>query len=274
MPELPEVETMVRGVRPALLGRRFVTATLSHTDILRGVTRPKLLKALIGATVTDVTRRAKHGVVHFDGLRFVLQPGMTGNLLIYDRPLTDAEAKYAVLRARLDSGAEFVFRDIRRIGTLLLLDAKGWERYDRALGPEPLDPALTLERFTAGLRSSRAAIKKVLMDQRKIVGVGNIYANEALFCAGIDPSKPASKVSPESYARLFHHTQRILRAAIESEGTTLRDYRTGTGQPGNFQLELLVYDRQGESCRRCGTTLSSTHEIDARVTVFCHRCQW
>jgi formamidopyrimidine-DNA glycosylase len=273
MPELPEVETMVRGVRPALVGRRFVTASLSHTDILRGVTRPKLLKALLGATITDVTRRAKHGVIHLDRLRFVLQPGMTGNLLIYDRPLTAAEAKYAVLRARLDSGDEFVFRDIRRIGTLLLLDQKGWERYDRALGPEPLDPALTVERFTEGLRTSRAAIKKVLMDQRRIVGVGNIYANEALFCSGIDPSKPASRVSAERYALLFHHTRRILQAAIESEGTTLRDYRTGTGQPGSFQLELLVYDRQGEPCRQCGTTLSSTHEIDARVTVFCHRCQ-
>jgi formamidopyrimidine-DNA glycosylase len=111
------------------------------------------------------------------------------------------------------------------------------------------------------------------MDQKKIVGVGNIYANEALFSAGIDPSKPAHKVSEEKYALLFHHVQRILRAAIESEGTTLRDYRTGTGQPGNFKLELLVYDRQGEPCVQCGTTLSSTHEIDGRVTVFCHRCQ-
>jgi formamidopyrimidine-DNA glycosylase len=273
MPELPEVETMVRGVRPALLGRRFVEARLSHTDILRGVTRPRLLRALIGATVTDVTRRAKHGVIHLGPLRFVLQPGMTGNLLVYDRPLTEGEARYAVLRARLDSGMEFVFRDIRRIGTLLLLDAKGWDRYDRALGPEPLDPALTVERFTAGLRASRAAIKKVLMDQRRIVGVGNIYANEALFLAGIDPSKPASRVSLESYARLYAETRRILHAAIESEGTTLRDYRTGTGQPGSFQLELLVYDRQGQPCRQCGTVLTGTHEIDARITVFCHRCQ-
>jgi formamidopyrimidine-DNA glycosylase len=273
MPELPEVETMVRGIRPALVGRRIVSATLSHRDVLRGVTRPRLLKALTGATVRDVTRRAKHGVIHLDGLRFVLQPGMTGNLLIYDRPLAPSEARYAVLRARLDSGGEFVYRDIRRIGTLLLLDSKGWEAYDRALGPEPLDPRLTVERFSEGLRRSRAAIKKVLMDQRKIVGVGNIYANEALFAAGIDPSKPANRVSAESYLRLFRETQRILSAAIASEGTTFRDYRTGTGQPGNFQLELLVYEREGEPCRRCGTRLSATHEIDARITVFCHRCQ-
>ncbi len=273
MPELPEVETMVRGVRPALIGRTILDATLSHTDILRGVTRPKLLRALTGATVRDVTRRAKHGVVHLDAWRFVLQPGMTGNLLYYDRPPTDAEAKYAVLRARLQGGGEFVFRDIRRIGTLLLLNERGWRAYDAALGPEPLDPALTAARFRAGLASSRQAIKKALMDQRRIVGVGNIYANEALFFAGIDPSKPANRVLPGSYERLFHETRRILAAAIEAEGTTFRDYRTGTGQPGNFQLELMVYEREGEPCRVCGTTLAGTHAIDGRITVFCHRCQ-
>jgi formamidopyrimidine-DNA glycosylase len=273
MPELPEVETMVRGIRSAMVGRRIVDAALSHRDILRGVTRPRLLRALTGATVRDVTRRAKHGVIHLDGLRFVLQPGMTGNLLIYERPLRPEEARYAVLRARLDSGAEFVFRDIRRIGTLLLLDQKGWEAYDRALGPEPLDPTLTADQFAAGLGQSRAAIKKVLMDQRRIVGVGNIYANEALFAAGIDPSKSARRLTPAEWERLYRETRRILQAAIDAEGTTFRDYRTSTGQPGNFQLELLVYEREGEPCRRCGTRLTGTHDIDARITVFCHRCQ-
>lgn len=264
---------MVRGVREALIGRRIVDASLSHTDILRGVTRPRLLATLKGARIHDVTRRAKHGVVHLDQHRFVLQPGMTGNLLVYDRPLTAAEAKYAVLRARLDSGTEFVFRDIRRIGTLLLLNPRQWAAYDAALGPEPLDPALTPDAFRERLRQSSQAIKKVLMDQRRIVGVGNIYANEALFAAGIDPSKPATRVSPEAWNALFHHTRRILAAAIEAEGTTFRDYRTGTGEPGAFQLELSVYERQGEPCRRCGTRLAATHDIDARITVFCHRCQ-
>ncbi|MFN8645737.1 MAG: bifunctional DNA-formamidopyrimidine glycosylase/DNA-(apurinic or apyrimidinic site) lyase [Gemmatimonadales bacterium] len=278
MPELPEVETMVRGVRPRLEGATIVGASLTHTDVLRGVSRPRLVAALTGAFVDRVTRRAKHGILHLvlaSGERrwFVLQPGMTGNLLVYDDTLTSAEAKYAVLRARLDRGGEFVFRDIRRIGALLLLDAAGWARYDRALGPEPLDPALTAAAFIAQLRPSRAAIKKVLMDQRRIVGVGNIYANEALYCAGIDPSKPAHLVTPEAYHRLYQHVRRILQAAIEAEGTTFRDYRTGTGQPGNFQLELMVYEREGEPCRACGTTLAGTHAIDARITVFCHRCQ-
>lgn len=273
MPELPEVETMVREIRPALTGRRITAAALSHTDVLRGVTRPRLLKALTGARIEGVTRRAKHAVVHLGEHRFVLQPGMTGNLLIYDRPLTPAESKYAVLNTRLDNGHAFVFRDVRRLGTLLLLDAGQWEAYNQALGPEPLDPALTPERFERELRGSNQAIKKVIMDQRKLVGVGNIYANEALFAAGIDPSKPAGKVASEAWHRLYHHTRRILQAAIDSEGTTFRDYRTATGQPGNFQLELMVYERQGEPCKVCGTRLSGTHLIDARITVFCHRCQ-
>ena len=198
---------------------------------------------------------------------------MTGSLLIHDRPLTPDEAKYAVLRAQLDDGRELVYRDVRRLGTILLLDDKGWVSYDAALGPEPLDPALTPARFAAILASSKQAIKKVLMDQRKIVGVGNIYANEALFAAGIDPSKPSSRVTPPDSRLLLKHVRRILQAAIDSQGTTFRDYRTGNGEKGNFQLELFVYGREGEKCRVCGTRLAHTHEIDARMTVFCHRCQ-
>lgn len=264
---------MVRDIRPELLGRRIRRVSLSHTDVLRGITRARLLRALTGATIRNVTRRAKHGVIHFDHIRLVVQPGMTGNLLVYRHPLSAQDARYAVLRARLDGGVELVYRDIRRIGTLRLLDERAWHRYDTGLGPEPLDPSLSVEKFIEALRHSRAAIKKVLMDQRKIVGVGNIYANEALFAAGIDPSKPANRVPPDAWPRLYHATRRILQAAIASQGTTVRDYRTGTGEPGGFQLELLVYERAGEPCRRCGTRLTGTHDIDARITVFCHRCQ-
>jgi formamidopyrimidine-DNA glycosylase len=273
MPELPEVETMVRDLRPRVVGRRFDRVSLSHDDILRGVTKPALLRGLKGATVQSVTRRAKHAVLDLGGRRLVVQPGMTGNLIHYARPLTDAEAKYAVLRAGIDDGTELVYRDIRRIGTLLLLDDDDWRDYDAALGPEPLDPTLDAVRFGRIFAGSKQAVKKVLMDQRRIVGVGNIYANEALFAAGIDPSKPAHRLGADDHARLLGEVQRILRAAIDSQGTTFRDYRTGTGQPGNFQLELAVYGREGEPCRTCGTRLAHTHDIDARITVFCHRCQ-
>lgn len=273
MPELPEVETMVRDLRPRVVGRRLDRVSLSHDDILRGVSRATLLRRLRGATIHGVTRRAKHAVLDLGDRRLVVQPGMTGNLIHYDRALNDDERRYAVLRAAIDDGTELVYRDIRRIGSLLLLDEAAWRRYDAALGPEPLDPALDAERFGRLFRSSRQAVKKVLMDQRKVVGVGNIYANEALFASGIDPSKPAHRLAPADHAALLHHVQRILRAAIAAQGTTFRDYRTGTGEPGHFQLELFVYGREGEPCRHCGTRLAHTHAIDARITVFCHRCQ-
>jgi formamidopyrimidine-DNA glycosylase len=273
MPELPEVETIVRDIRPALLGRRFDRVALSHDDVLRGITRRGLLRGLTGATVHDVFRRAKHAVLDLGAKRLVVQPGMTGSLVVHRRPLRGDERQYAVLRAELDNGRELVYRDVRRLGTLLLLDARGWERYDRAIGPEPLDPGFTPERLGEALGRSRQPVKKVIMDQKHLAGVGNIYANEALYAAGIDPSKAARKLRPEDLRRLHAEIQRILDAAIRSNGTTVRDYRTGTGEEGNFQLELLVYGREGEPCRRCGTRLAGTHTIDARITVFCHRCQ-
>ena len=273
MPELPEVETIVRDIRPALVGRQLGRASLSHDDILRGVSRRRLLRDLRGATVQSVFRRAKHAILDFGARRLVVQPGMTGSLIVYDRPLDREEARYAVLRAPLDDGRELVYRDVRRIGKLLLLDERGWRRYDEAIGPEPLAPEFTAERLAEALRGSRQAVKKVLMDQRHLAGVGNIYANEALFAAGIDPSKPANRLTPDAVRRLHRELRRILHAAIDSNGTTVRDYRTGSGEPGSFQLELLVYGRDGEPCRRCGTRLAGTHAIDARITVFCHRCQ-
>jgi formamidopyrimidine-DNA glycosylase len=273
MPELPEVETIVRDLRPVLIGRNIVRATLSHDDVLRGVTRRRLTRRLAGKTIQDVFRRAKHAVFDLNGERLVVQPGMTGSLTVHEGGLSDAESRYAVLRVLLEGGDELVYTDVRRLGTILLLDEKQWALYDRALGPEPLDPMFSAERLGNSLSRSRQSVKKVLMDQRHLAGVGNIYANEALFAAGIDPSKPASSLGTDDHRRLHAEIRRILDAAIRSNGTTFRDYRTGTGEPGNFQLELLVYGREGQPCRRCGTRLTGTHAIDARISVFCHRCQ-
>jgi formamidopyrimidine-DNA glycosylase len=273
MPELPEVETIIRDIRPNLVGRRIGRVTLSHDDVLRGVTRRRLVRRLAGARIRRVYRRAKHAVLELDSARLVIQPGMTGSLQVHRRALNPDEARYAVLRVELNGGRELVYRDVRRLGTLLLLDDVEWAYYDAAIGPEPLENDFSVERFATALRGSRQAIKKVIMDQRHIAGVGNIYANEALFAAGIDPSKQARKLGPDDLRRLHSEIRRILAAAIDSNGTTFRDYRTGTGEAGNFQLELLVYGREGEPCRVCGTRLTGTHAIDARITVFCHRCQ-
>src|SRR5688572_31644714 len=249
MPELPEVETIVRDIRPSLIGRRIERVRLSHDDVLRGVTRRRLLRRLAGATIRNVSRRAKHAVLELDSARLIIQPGMTGSLMVHDHPLGPDEAKYAVLRVKLDRGEELVYRDVRRLGTLLLLDPRQWTQYTAAIGPEPLDDDFTAEQFAERLCRSRQAIKKVIMDQRHLAGVGNIYANEALFAAGIDPSKPAHRLTSEDHVRLHAEIRRILAAAIASSGTTFRDYRTGTGEAGNFQLELQVYGREGEPCR-------------------------
>jgi len=274
VPELPEVETIVRDIRPALIGRRFASARLSHDDVLRGVTRRGILRGLTGARVEEVTRRAKHAVIRLDrGTRLVVQPGMTGSLIVHRDPPTRSEASYGVLRLPLEGGGELIYRDVRRLGTLLLLDQRAWTSYDAALGPEPLSPEFTPALLADAFRKTKQYAKKALMDQRLVVGVGNIYANEALFAAGIDPSRAANTLSLDDITRLHREVQRILEAAIASNGTTFRDYRTGTGESGNFQLELMVYEREGEPCRVCGTTLAGTHSIDARITVFCWRCQ-
>lgn len=273
MPELPEVETIVRDLRPSLVGRRIGRVTLSHDDVLRGVTRRSLVRRLTGSTIRSVSRRAKHAILELDTARLIIQPGMTGSLMVHHHPLQPEQARYAVLRAELGRGQELVYRDVRRLGTLLLLDPKEWAQYTAAIGPEPLDDEFTVEKFASSLRRSRQAIKKVIMDQRHLAGVGNIYANEALFAAGVDPSKPARLLLPENHIRLHAEIRRILTAAIASSGTTFRDYRTGTGEAGNFQLELQVYGREGEPCRVCRTRLTGTHTIDGRTTVFCHRCQ-
>lgn len=273
VPELPEVETIVRDLRPELVGRRFTRATLTHQDILRGVSRARLIRDLGGTRVQEVFRRAKHAVIHLGKDRLVIQPGMTGSLQIHDHRPAGAEARYNVLTLGMDDRRYLVYRDVRRLGTILLLNDRQWQRYDAAIGPEPLAGDFSAQDLSTRFGRSRQAIKKVLMDQKYLAGVGNIYANEALFAAGIDPSKPASSIGPAAYDRLFTEVRRILEAAINSQGTTFRDYRTGTGEPGNFQLELLVYGREHEPCRTCGTPLVGTHDIDGRITVFCYRCQ-
>jgi formamidopyrimidine-DNA glycosylase len=274
VPELPEVETIVRELAPRLEGHRIARARLAKTDVLRRVSKPRLLRTLRGNAVEEVSRRAKHAVFRLaSGHRLVVQPRMTGSLVVYDRALTKDEAKYAVLTCTLEDGRLFVYRDVRRLGNVWLLDEKGWAAYSGRLGPEPLEETFTPFVFAERLKGTRAAVKKAIMDQRRVAGVGNIYANEALFEAGIDPSKPTNKLSLDEFARLHAAVTDVLERAVRSSGTTVRDYRTGTGEPGRFQFELKVYGRGGEPCVTCGKKLVTTHTIDLRATTFCPTCQ-
>ena len=274
MPELPEVETIVRDLATRLNGRTLRSPRLFKFNGLREVSASKLLDALRNATVQNVSRRAKHAVFLLDsGLRMVIQPRMTGILVISTGNPTVEERRFRVLKTDIDDGARFVYRDVRRLGTIWLLDEAAWWTYTGRIGPEPLDETFDDCRFAATLTGTRVAIKKALMDQRRIAGVGNIYANEALFRSGIDPSRRTDKLGREALSRLHRETQAVLREAIEAKGTTLRDYRTGTGDTGSFQGVLQVYGRGGQPCISCGATLATTHAIDGRATTFCYKCQ-
>jgi formamidopyrimidine-DNA glycosylase len=274
VPELPEVETIVRELAPRLEGYRIARVQLKKTDVLRRVSKARLIKTLRGNTIDQVSRRAKHAVFRLaSGHRMIIQPRMTGSLLVHEKPLTRDEAKYAVLICTLDDGRRFVYRDVRRLGTIWLLDEKGWKAYTARIGPEPLDDTFTPFVFADRLRKTRTAVKKAIMDQQRIAGVGNIYANEALFEAGIDPSKPTHHLSLDEFARLHAAVVDVLNRAVLASGTTVRDYRTGTGESGRFQFELHVYGRQRQPCVRCGKKLVLTHTIDMRATTFCAYCQ-
>jgi formamidopyrimidine-DNA glycosylase len=274
VPELPEVETIVRDLVPRVEGSRLYTPHLHKTDVLRQVSRARLLRVLTGNRVTELTRRAKHVVfVLASGHRLVVQPRMTGSLVIYDRRPTPEERQYLVLEARLDDGGRLAYRDVRRLGTIWLLDEKGWKTYTGRIGPEPLASDFLPAHFREQMRGTRQAIKKALMDQGRLAGVGNIYANEALFRARLDPSRRADRVSNDQLDRLYEAVRTVLSAAIAEKGTTVRDYRTGTGESGAFQDVLEVYGRGGSPCPRCGRTLVTTHAIDGRQTTFCYGCQ-
>jgi len=274
VPELPEVETIVREIAPLLEGSRIARAELRKTDVLREVTRPRLIKALQGATIEQVYRRAKHIVFRLSsGHRMIIQPRMTGSVIVYERELTRAERKYAVLICTLSDQRKFVYRDVRRLGTIWLVDEEGWTAYTGRIGPEPLEETFTPSVFADRLRGTRTAVKKAIMDQRRLAGVGNIYANEALFDARINPSKSTRKLSVAEFGRLHAAIVDVLQRALRASGTTLRDYRTGKGEEGRFQFELRVYGRSGEKCVQCGKKLVETHEIDKRTTTFCRHCQ-
>lgn len=274
MPELPEVETIVRDLAPRLLGRTLKHPELLHSDVLRGVSKKRLLATLAGNRVIGLSRRAKHVVFNLaTGHRLVIQPGMTGALLICGRESGPPVSDYAVLTARLSRGERLVYRDVRRLGTILLLTERQWEAYTGRIGPEPLAADFGIEEFCRRIATSKQAIKKVLMDQRRIAGVGNIYAAEALFRAGIDPSRAANRLDRPSLERLYRAVREVLAEAIAGGGTTFRDYRRGTGEPGGYQFSLRVYGRGGQPCTRCGASLVTTHAIDGRATTFCWRCQ-
>jgi formamidopyrimidine-DNA glycosylase len=264
---------MARDLDSLLKGRRIATALVHKPDVLRRVTPARLVARLRGLEIQHAWRRGKFVIIDLEGGdRLVIQPRFTGTVLVREAGTRDRE-RYLAVSFHLSDGGTFAYRDIRRLGTVSLLDSDDFSRFDRALGVEPLDESFSISRLSDFLRPSKQAVKKVLMDQRKIAGVGNIYANEALWLAQVDPSRPGFNVREPAVTKLRNAVVTVLREAVEARGTTFRDFRDARGEPGRFARQLAVYGRPGEKCLRCGTRLALTHAIDGRSTVFCFRCQ-
>jgi len=275
MPELPEVETIARGVHEAVAGRTIDSVAVPRPDVLREATARTFARRVRGATLLGSARRAKHIVISLDsGDSLVVQPRFTGALLATRASeLTDYDRTYIAVLLGLDHGYVLAYRDVRRLGTVSLMDPVRLEEYFGELGQEPLDEGFTAERLSGILRASRQPVKKAIMDQYKVVGVGNIYANEALWRARIDPSRAADTIKPAEAANLREAIVDVLSEAIAAGGSSIRDYRNANGEAGEFVQFLSAYGRAGEPCHRCGAKLVGTHAIDGRQTVLCTHCQ-
>jgi len=266
MPELPEVETVVRTLRPVLLNRRLARVELTRADVVCPADCD-LPRRLTGRRVTDITRRGKRIVITLDDAnRFYVHLGMTGRLTV--EPARAPVEKHTHLLVRLsDAGRELRFRDPRRFGGIWWLGA---DACDEQMGPEPL--TLRATELARRLTRTTRAIKNVLLDQRVIAGVGNIYADEALFAARIHPLRPANQLDDDEIRRLNRALKMTLRRAVRHRGSSLRDYVDADGARGAFQSLHRVYDRAGEPCRAC-KHLVERIVLGGRSTHFCPRCQ-
>lgn len=274
MPELPEVETTRRGIAPHLIGRRVTAVMLRRRD-LRWPIPPEIGELLPGQRIEDVERRAKYLLLHTQAGSALLHLGMTGVLRVLppDALVGKHDHVDIALEATANEGPRVLrFTDARRFGCLLWQPPGTTHELLGNLGPEPLTDDFDGDLLWRLSRGRTAAVKLFLMDNAVVVGVGNIYASEALFAAGIDPRRPAGSVSRARYARLAAEVKRILAWAIDRGGTTLRDFINPDGMPGYFVRELMAYGREGEPCKTCGTPIRQV-VLGQRSTFWCPRCQ-
>lgn len=274
MPELPEVETTRAGLAPHVEGRRVTAVTLRRPD-LRWPIPPEIRERLPGQRIDAVRRRAKYLLLDSVAGSALLHLGMSGSLRLL--PADAPVGPHDHVDLALDSSRILRFNDPRRFGCLLWQPPGETHVLLRGLGPEPLAEGFDGAAFNgdylfARSRGRSAPVKSFLMDQRIVVGVGNIYAAEALFAAGISPLRAAGRVSRERYRLLADAVKRILAQAIARGGTTLRDFLAPDGAPGYFEQELSAYGRGGEPCPNCGRPLKQAW-ISQRATVWCGRCQ-
>jgi formamidopyrimidine-DNA glycosylase len=280
VPELPEVETIARDLRPQLAGRRIETVQLTRDPAIRRrlVRYPnatKFVRSLRGRTIRSVERRGKYLVMPLDqnGQRLVVHLGMTGHLRVWEPE--EAPVKHTHFRALLDSGLELRYDDPRQFGRLLLgtqEELVAARAFPAKLGPEPIHGDLTEAEFDRIVKSRRRPIKSALLDQSFLAGVGNIYADEACFRAGIRPSRWTHRLTARERRALYSSIQEVLENSIAARGSSIINYVDAFGVRGGNQEKLLVYGRSGEPCVTCGTPLQGTR-LAGRGTVYCRKCQ-
>jgi formamidopyrimidine-DNA glycosylase len=271
MPELPEVETLRRDLLPGLVGSRIGNGWVADSAprLVQGLPPETFIDNVRGRTVTDIGRRGKYLIVHFDnGTFLIVHLRMTGQLLLLNRP--DEADAYVRARFELDDGRELRYRDVRKFGTM-------WHVPDPqlvvgTLGVEPLEGGFTTEALRAVFARRKAPVKAVLLDQRVIAGLGNIYADEALFFAGVHPLTPARDLSRQRVEAVRAGVVRALGQALDNRGSTFRDYVDSQGRPGGNREHLYVYGRTDQPCLRCGRAIQRTH-AGGRSTHYCPNCQ-
>ncbi|HXH50612.1 MAG TPA: bifunctional DNA-formamidopyrimidine glycosylase/DNA-(apurinic or apyrimidinic site) lyase [Terriglobia bacterium] len=274
MPELPEVETVLRGLRKRALGRRIVEVDVLHAGVIAGDVE-NFISQISGKAAIAVLRKGKVLAVELadtdatETIHLILRLGMTGQVTIQpvDAPLESHTHVRMLFEGRKE---ELRFRDVRRFGRLRCSTSAELDALLRSLGP---DAQLATEKeFQHAMRGRRGAIKSWLLNQQGVSGLGNIYADEALFEAGIHPLAQPDRVSPASAQRLYRAVRKVLKRAVNLQGTTFRDYIDIEGRPGNYLQRLRVYQKTGEACPRCGTSIRRT-VIAGRSSHFCPQCQ-
>jgi formamidopyrimidine-DNA glycosylase len=278
VPELPEVETVRRRLAPALEGRRFEHVEITDPRLTRPNDPFEVARELEGERVTKVDRRGKYLIVRFEsGRALLIHLRMTGSL----RHANGGELRTGELRddphrravVNLDDGSDVAYRDVRRFGTWLLLEPSDVDTYiDARVGREPLDDAYKAQHLAIKLEKRRAPIKAAILDQRTVAGVGNIYADEALWRAQVHPLRPANELTPEEVKAVHKGIRASLQAGVRRQGSTLRDYQLPDGSSGTAQETFKVYGRAGLPCERCGTPIDKIR-VAGRGTWYCPTCQ-
>ena len=274
MPELPEVETIRRDLEARLIGRRITGVSLppdtgKPVPVIKGTDEATFREGVASARVEGVSRRGKYLALHLDtGALLIVHLRMTGRLL--HRRLEDPPDPYLRAMLALDDGTELRFADLRKFGGLWLVD--DLSQVTNGLGPEPLSEGFTVALLAGALAGRKAPVKSVILDQRRVAGIGNIYADEACFEAGVDPRRLGAELSAADVEALHAAVRRVLLFGVESRGASFRDYQDASGKEGSMQMHVKVFRRTGKSCYACGAPIERV-KVGGRSTHFCPKCQ-